>query len=346
MSKVFFSKTITPQCVKEIFECLNPSKVIKKNDFTAIKIHFGEKGNLGYIKPHFVKPIVETVKSLGARPFLTDANTIYVGSRANAIEHTEVALKHGFTIENVGAPVIIADGLRGNAGNSVRVDLKHFKTVLIANAIHYADSIVFMTHFKGHEISGFGGAIKNAGMGCATREGKYQQHNSVVPQVSIDLCTGCGGCMKWCPSDALSLNNGVISLDDSKCVGCGECILSCQFSVFDIPWNDTTSNVQEKMVEYAYGVIKNKRSLYLNFLNFITKFCDCYETKEKPYFDEVGILASDDPVAIDRASVDIINKKYGRDFFRYIFPSIDWRVQLNYAERLGLGKQEYELIEL
>lgn len=347
MSKVFFSKKITPDSVGELFDIAGAETVIKNNHLTAIKIHFGEDGNLGYIKPRFVKPVAEKIKSFGAKPFLTDANTIYIGSRSNAIDHTEVALRHGFTVENAGAPVIISDGLRGNASVDVEVNLKHFKKVSVANAIHYSDSIVFMTHFKGHEISGFGGALKNIGMGCATREGKYQQHNSVVPKVNIDNCTACGKCVKWCPSGALGLkSDDRISFSAEKCIGCGECILSCPSEVFKIPWNDATSKVQEKMIEYAYGVCKNKGCIYINFLNFITKFCDCYETKEKPYFDELGVMASLDPVAIDAASADVVNKAYGGDFFRHIFPDIDWRVQLDYAEKLGLGEKKYELSEI
>ncbi len=347
MNKVFYAKKITPESVAKVFDVVGAETVVKENHLTAIKIHFGEEGNLGYIKPHFVKPVSEKIKSFGAKPFLTDANTIYIGSRSNAIDHTTVALRHGFTVENTGAPVIISDGLRGNAGVEVEVNLKHFKNVSVSNAVHYADSIVFMTHFKGHEITGFGGALKNMGMGCATREGKYRQHNSVAPKLNIDNCCGCGVCVRWCPSGALNLKSDrYISFSEDKCVGCGECILSCPSEVFKIPWNNATSDVQEKMVEYAVGAVRNKGCVYINFLNFITKHCDCWETREKPYFDELGVMASLDPVAIDAASLDMVNIAHGGDFFRYIFPSIDWNVQLDYAREIGLGARKYELVAI
>ncbi len=348
MSEVFFSPEISEKKLSELIERAGIGDVVLKNHLTAVKIHFGEEGNLGYVRPNYARVVTEKIKSLGAKPFLTDANTIYVGSRANAIDHMNVAHKHGFTPEALnGTPVIIADGLRGNSGVDVEVNLKHFKSVSIASAIHYSDSLVFITHFKGHEISGFGGALKNIGMGCATREGKYKQHNSVVPSVERSSCTGCESCITWCPSGALKIeSDGFIMLDANKCVGCGECILSCPSEVFSIPWNDAASNVQEKIVEYAYGVISKKKGLYINFINFVTKFCDCYATKEKPYFDEIGIAVSRDPVSIDTACRDIVNKKFGGDFFRHIFPSIDCDVQLNYAVSLGLGEKEYTIIEI
>ncbi|MCB4790891.1 MAG: DUF362 domain-containing protein [Elusimicrobia bacterium] len=319
-------------------------KKIRNRDFTALKIHFGEKGNKGYIKPEYAKTVVDKVKLQCALPFLTDASTIYVGERADAVHHLTVANKHGFSIENCGCPVIISDGLRGNAGVEVEVNLKHFKHVSISNAIYYSDFIIFLNHFKGHEISGFGGVLKNMGMGCGTRSGKYSMHDKVHPKTIYDRCIGCGNCLKWCSACALHLKNKKISLDDKKCVGCGECILSCPQGVFQIPWDENTSAAQEKIVEYAYGVVKNKPNFGINFLNFITKFCDCYRTKEDPLLKDIGVLASDDPVALDQASADMVNKAFGSDFFKFIFPQIDWEVQLNYAEKLGLGSRQYKVI--
>jgi hypothetical protein len=362
MSKVYFTKEITPESVSRIFEMTLPAARMKAGELCAIKTHFGEKGNLGYVRPALVRPVAARIKELGAKPFLTDANTIYVGQRAESVSHMEVARSHGFTGEEVLCPVIIADGLRGNAGVEVEINRKHFKKVKVANAIHYSDSIVFVTHFKGHEMTGFGGALKNAGMGCATRAGKYQLHNSIKPKVKYESCTGCGECMKWCPGSALSLMsietaaaiNGAapvkmrITFDESKCTGCGECILSCKKEVFRIPWDETVKNCQEKIVEYAEGVLRKKlgekRVTFINFINYVTKYCDCYETKGKPELGDVGIAASDDPVAIDRASVDIIREKYGSDLFRKFWPEIDYEVQLKYAEQLGLGENKYELV--
>lgn len=348
MSKVFWSKEISENALGRMLDAAGLSSVVSDNHLTAIKIHFGEEGNLGYVRPKYARVVSQRIRALGAKPFLTDANTIYVGARANAVDHALVALRHGFTVEEAGAPVLIADGLRGNAGVDVKVDLKHFKTVSVANAVHYADSLVFVSHFKGHEISGFGGALKNAGMGCATREGKYKQHNSALPKVDRELCASCGLCLGWCPSSALKIDgsDGFIALDPAKCVGCGECILSCPSEVFSIPWSDAASDVQEKMMEYAFGAVRGKKCIYINFVNYVTKFCDCYATKDKPFFDEIGLAVSADPVAVDVACAEAVNKEFGGDFFRHIFPSIDYTVQLDYAERIGLGTRKYELINV
>jgi len=318
---------------------------VKVRDYTALKIHFGEKGNKGFIEPAMARVVVEKIKAAGGWPFLTDANTIYVGERADAVHHAAVAEEHGFTFKDCGCPVIIADGLRGNAGVDVEVNLKHFSHVSIANAIHYSDSFVFMSHFKGHEISGFGGAIKNIGMGCGTRAGKYAMHDKLAPQVDTKECIACGECVKWCSGHALRLENRAISFDEKNCVGCGECILSCPAGVFSIPWDEKTSAVQEKIVEYAYGVLKGKPHFSINFLTHITKFCDCYATRGSPLTGDIGILASSDPVALDQASADMVNNKFGGDFWHHIFPSIDWSVQLAYAEKLGLGTRKYRLEE-
>ncbi len=320
-------------------------KHIQSREFVALKIHFGEEGNTGHISPEYIKPLVKHIKDRTGFPFLTDANTIYVGKRADAYHHALTADKHGFTIANCDCPVVIADGLRGNAGVEVEINQKHFKKVSIANAVHYAESAIFISHFKGHELSGFGGTLKNIGMGCATRAGKYAMHNKVNPTVDVDKCTGCGKCIKWCSAGALSLKSKKIELDSSKCIGCGECILSCAFNVFSIAWNETTKGVQEKIVEYASGVLKNKKHFSINFITHITKFCDCYPDRGTVLLDEIGMAASQDPVALDQASSDLINKKFGKDFWRSIYPEIDSTVQLDYAEKLGLGSRKYSLIE-
>jgi len=319
-------------------------KIIKENTFSGIKIHFGEEGNAGYIRPGFVKPVVEEIKSLKAFPFLTDANTIYVGQRADAVHHATVAEQHGFNIANCGCPVIIADGLRGNSGVNVQVGLKHFQKVSVSNAVHYCDSLVLMSHFKGHEITGFGGALKNAGMGCATRAGKYAMHDRLYPKNDPSKCTGCGSCVKWCAEGALTLKGKAIGFDQSKCVGCGECILSCKSGVFHMPWDENAEAAQEKIMEYAYGALKNKPHFSINFVNFITKFCDCYPTREKPLMDDIGIFVGADPVAVDQACADAVNNKFGSDLVKHIFPGINWEAGLDYAQKLGLGKRSYQII--
>ena len=320
-------------------------ETFKERRFTAIKIHFGEEGNHGFIKPEYVKPVAAGISARGAHPFMTDANTIYVGTRADAVHHALTADKHGFNIANCGCPVIIADGLRGNAGVDVPVNLKHFKKVSISNAVHYSDSLALMSHFKGHEITGFGGAIKNAGMGAATRAGKYAMHDRLFPRVDVEKCEACANCVKWCPQKALTLKNKKIVMNQTKCVGCGECTLSCKFGVFHIPWDETTGAAQEKIVEYAYGVVKDKPLICINFVNYVTKFCDCYPTKGEPLIKDVGIFAGTDPVAVDQACADAVNKEFGSDFVKHIFPGIEWRQQFEYAEKLGLGTRSYEILK-
>ena len=344
-SKVYFLPWNKRNEFAEWLKTTGAYKDIKAREFVALKIHFGEEGNTGFISPDYVKPIVKRIREITGFPFLTDAGTIYVGRRADAYHHLLIADKHGFNIQNCGCPVIIADGLRGNAEVEVQVDLKHFKKLHIANAIHYSDFCLFLSHFKGHEISGFGGALKNMGMGCGTRAGKYAMHHSINPSADIDKCTGCGTCVKWCSAGALSVKNKKVSFNASKCIGCGECILSCAFNVFSIPWNETVKSVQEKIVEYAYGVLKDKKHFCVNFLNHVTQYCDCYPDRGKVLLDEIGIVAGSDPVAVDQASADIVNQKFGKDFWRSIFPEIDWTVQLDYAEKLGLGTRKYSLQE-
>lgn len=178
---------------------------------------------------------------------MTDANTIYKGSRADAVDHLNIAIEHGFG--SCGCLLLIADGLRGNSHIEVDVNLKHFKKVKIARDIYYADKFIFMTHFKGHEISGFGGTIKNIGMGCGSRQRKYEMHNAIKPNISSEKCIGCGTCIKWCSLNALKLLNKKIIIDKNICMGCGECILSCEQYAIKIPWDESTKNVQEKIVE-------------------------------------------------------------------------------------------------
>lgn len=344
-SKVYFlpfgKRDGIPACIEKI----SPN-LFKKHDFVALKLHFGEKGNKGHIDPKWLIPTVRYVKDRGAYPFLTDTNTIYRGERSDAVHHSLIAHGHGFKIEKVGAPVIIADGLRGNDFVSVEVGGEHFRNVRIARGIFEANAMIVLSHTKGHILTGFGGALKNLGMGCGSKGGKYEMHDAAFPRLLSEKCVACGECVKWCPSGAMSIKQKKARLDESKCVGCGECILSCKFGAIDIPWDLSPKKVQERMVEYALGATKNKACIYVNFLNFITRDCDCFATPDEgALLDEIGLLVSDDPVAIDQASIDQINKKAGRDFFKGLHPNIDCTVQLQHAEKMGLGGREYELVE-
>ncbi|MDR0977515.1 MAG: DUF362 domain-containing protein [Endomicrobium sp.] len=334
--------------INEFYKFLKAVKLfscVKARNFVAVKMHFGEEGNNGYIKPEYVSNAVKIIREKTAYPYLTDASTIYVGKRSDAYHHLLIAAKHGFNIDTCGCPVLIADGLRGNAEVKVDVNLKHFKTVTIAFDIYNADSFVFLSHFKGHEITGFGGALKNIGMGCGSKAGKYAMHHSSQPAVNNKDCIGCGNCVEHCFQNALSLVNKKVVMDKTKCAGCGQCMVSCAFNVFKLNWNEGSAAVQEKIVEYAYGVLKNKKAAYINFLNHISKFCDCFSlAKNAPLIDDIGVVAGTDPVAVDQASYDLVNKACGENLFRKIYPEIDPAVQLEYAQKIGLGVRSYELV--
>jgi uncharacterized Fe-S center protein len=343
---------------------------IREKDLVAIKLHFGEEGNTAFVRPIFLRRVVERVKEYKGKPFLTDTNTLYRGMRQEAISHLTTAYQHGFAYSVIDAPILIADGLRGNSAVNVRIDKPLFKTVSVARDIHMADVLIGVTHFKGHELSGFGGTLKNLGMGCASREGKLSQHSNISPQVKEKTCNGCKRCLTTCAYDAIlmkSLERGVekksmvASIDPKKCVGCGECILTCPTGAVQIQWNRTIPLFQKKMVEYAYGAVHKKKgkALYLNFLTQVSPACDCYGYSDTPIVNDVGILASEDPVAIDQASVDLVNQQSGshasklpknwengEDKFRALYPEVDWSIQLSYAEEIGLGTKEYELIRI
>ncbi len=340
---------------------------IREKDLVAIKLHFGEKGNTAYIRPIFIRRIVERVKKLKGKPFLTDTNTLYTGSRSEAISHLTTAYHNGFSYEVVDAPIIIADGIRGNSQVKVKIDKPIFKTVSIAHEIYMADVLLSVAHFKGHELSGFGGTLKNLGMGCASREGKLSQHSNISPQVKSKICKGCEICVDWCPSGAISMTSnqsgskGTALIDIKRCIGCGECIISCPSGAIQIQWNETIPIFQKKIVEYAYGTIQRKKgkTIYLNFLTQISPACDCYGFSDTPIVKDIGILSSEDPVAIDQASVDLVNNEEGdkssklsanwgkgEDKFRGLYPEVDWSIQLSYAEEIGLGTRQYELIKI
>jgi uncharacterized Fe-S center protein len=332
----------------EFYPFLKAARVfehVKARNYLAIKIHFGEDGNNGYIKPEYAAEIVKIAKEKTAFPFLTDASTIYVGKRSDAYHHHVIARKHDFTIDKCGCPIIIADGLRGNSEVKIEVNLKHFKDVLISFDITNADGFIFLNHFKGHEATGFGGALKNIGMGCASKAGKYAMHNNSKPLVDSSKCKACGICVSYCYQKALSLVNKKIVMDKEKCAGCGQCIANCTAKVFDLDFGVGSNELQEKIVEYAVGVVKNKRSSSINFLTHISKFCDCFAYhKNPPLMQDIGIIAGVDPVAVDQASYDLVNKIYGKNFFEELYPNIDSTTQLRYAEKIGLGTRNYELI--
>jgi uncharacterized Fe-S center protein len=332
-----------------------------RGQLVAVKLHFGERGNTAFIPPVFVRRVVDRIRRTCAEPFLTDTNTLYVGTRTNSVTHLNTAIQNGFSYSVVGAPLIIADGLRGGDGVEVEVPgARHLGAVHIAREVASASGIVVLSHFKCHEMTGFGGALKNLGMGCASRDGKLSQHSNCAPVVDPSGCNGCGECAFACPADSIEIGS-VAVINDALCIGCGHCIAACPEGAIQVRWNETTANLQEKMAEHAAGVMLGKagRALFVNFITNVSPACDCYGHTDAPIVPDIGITASTDPVAIDQASADLVNAarglegtalksalEPGGDKFRGVYPEVDWSVQLRAAEALGLGTRDYTLVSI
>lgn len=353
-------KTSTVAKVRKLFDCAGFTSLVKKRDRTAIKLHFGELGNDSYINPVFIRQIVDKVKECNALPFLTDTNTLYLGSRANAVDHITTAILHGFDYAVVGAPVIIADGLCGMNIAKVTINKKHFKHVFIAGDIVAADSMIVLTHFKAHMVSGFGGALKNLAMGCAPPKGKRDQHDA-RPFSIKDRCIGCGKCVYVCPKSAIKLIKKKSRINRNLCIGCFECMTICPQHAIDIDWATEIPVFIERLVEYASGAIQSKQGKvgYINFLTRITPDCDCVPWSDAVIVPDIGILASTDPVAIDAASFDLVNSqigftdtmlhkfhKKGQDKFRGTWEETNGFRQIQCAENLGMGSSKYNLISI
>ena len=344
--------------IGRLVETAGLHEAIKERDLVAVKIHFGELGNTAFIRPVFIRKIIDQIKGTGGFPFLTDANTLYSGTRGNAHSHLNTAIQNGFAYAVVDAPLIIADGLRGRSETAVTINQKRYEQVYIASEIVQADSLVSVAHFKCHELSRFGGTIKNLGMGCASRKGKLAQHSTVAPKIKRKKCIGCGDCVDHCSQHAISLVDEKAVLDPKKCIGCGECILICPQRAVEVEWNQAIPVFLENMIEYTVGVLKDKpeQALFVNFITDVSPACDCHPMNDAPIVRDIGIVASKDPVAIDQASVDLVNgekglpgsclktnMEKGEDKFRAVYPDIDWAIQLDYGEKLGLGSRNYEL---
>ncbi len=371
VSKVYFTdmrtssnKDSVPKKLRRLYNQAGFSSLFNTDELVAVKLHLGERGNLAFIHPALVRQVVEKIKENGGKPFLTDTNTLYTGSRANSVDHLETAVENGFSYATVNAPIIIADGLHGKNFVEVQIQQKHFDSVKIGSDIFNSPSMLVLSHFKGHIATGFGGALKNLGMGCSNRGGKQMMHSLLKPKLEQENCVSCGVCKKWCPAaDAISFDeNKKAVIDYDACVGCGECTASCLYGAIKIQWKSETSQLQERMVEFALGAVSSKSKGKIGFINFVMNVapdCDCHSWNDAPIVPDVGIIASMDPVALDQASLDLVNRQTGlvgtklnsnfsagQDKFSGIRRDIDHTVQLSYAEEIGLGTRMYELIEI
>lgn len=330
------------------------------NKYVAIKMHFGEPGNLAFLRPNWAKTVADFVKERGGKPFLTDCNTLYVGGRKNGLDHLDTAMLNGFNPMTTGCQVIIADGIKGNDEVEVPVEGgEYVKNAKIGRAVMDADVFISLTHFKGHESAGFGGTLKNIGMGCGSRAGKMEQHNAGKPHVVQKHCVGCKMCTKICAHDAISVQDRKAAIDHSKCVGCGRCIAVCARNAITVNFDESHTNLSRKISEYAKAVVDGRPCFHISLIIDVSPNCDCRAENDAAIVPNVGMFASFDPVALDMACVDAVNTQpilrgsaadigdcHDQDHFHCIHPDTDWMSCLEHAEKLGLGTREYELIKI
>jgi len=333
-----------------------------KKKLTAVKIHFGEPGNLAYIRPNYAAQVVRFLKAKGAIPYLTDCNTLYSGRRSNGPSHIDAAYENGFNPMVTGCPVIIGDGIRGTDHTEIPLDMEYCKSAKIGSQIADADVIISMNHFKGHELTGFGGALKNLGMGCASVGGKLFLHSGSSPEIFEPNCTGCRVCEKHCAYDAIKVGNDKIAhIDYTKCVGCGQCVAVCQYDSSRVVWSANSETVCKRISEYAYAVVKDKPAFHINFIMNVSPDCDCWGTNDYPLIPDLGMAASFDPVALDKACADMVmaapalpgskirddhsqSDLQNEDKFSRAHPDTHWLSGLEHGEKIGLGNVSYELI--
>ena len=327
--------------------------------FTAIKMHFGEPGNLAYLRPNYAKAVADVVKSLGGKPFLTDCNTLYVGARKDALEHMDSAYTNGFSPFSTGCHVIIADGLKGTDEVYVPVEGgEYVKEAKIGRAVMDADVFITLSHFKGHECTGFGGALKNIGMGCGSRAGKMEMHSSGKPHVDQDLCIGCRKCAQICAHGAPEFKDNKATINHDKCVGCGRCLGVCPKDAVCPASDESNDILNYKIAEYTKAVIDGRPNFHINIVVDVSPYCDCHAENDAAIVPNVGMFASFDPVALDVACADAVNAQpaisnsllgeaeQDDDHFHAVSPTTNWKSCVEHAEKIGIGTMEYELIEV
>ena len=373
-SKVYFSDFRTPAYgdgiptkLKKLIKAAGIGSIDMDGRFVAIKMHFGELGNVSFLRPNFAKVVVDVVKELGGKPFLTDCNTMYPGFRKNALEHLYCAWENGFSPLSTGCPIIIADGLKGTDDIEVPVQGgEYVKNAKIGRAIMDADVFISLTHFKGHELTGFGGAIKNIGMGCGSRAGKTEQHSSGKPVIEASLCRGCRRCQRECANGGLEFDSASrkMTVNYANCVGCGRCLGACNFDAIQFSQENAPQLLNRRMAEYAKAVVDGRPQFHISLIVDVSPNCDCHSENDAPILPDIGMFASFDPLALDQACVDacqasepLPNSQLGdnihsdhfedlHDHFRNSRPETEWKSCLEHSEKIGLGSRSYELIKI
>ena len=371
-AKVYFTDFRTaaygdglPAKLKKLMRRAGVGTIDMEGKFVAIKMHFGELGNISYLRPNYAKAVADLVKEEGGKPFLTDCNTMYPGSRKNALEHLYCAWENGFTPMTVGCPVLIGDGLKGTDDIAVPVvGGEYVKEAKIGRAVMDADVFISLSHFKGHETTGFGGAIKNIGMGCGSRAGKAEQHSNGKPSIDAARCRGCRKCRRECANDGLVFDSetGKMTVDLAHCVGCGRCLGACNFDAIEFREDDAVEVLNRRMAEYAKAVVDGRPHFHVSLIVDVSPYCDCHGENDAPILPNIGMFASFDPLALDQACADAclaanplpgsrLSDNMARqgfvdlgDHFRNTTPESDWESCLVHAENIGLGTREYELI--
>lgn len=319
------------------------------HDRIAVKVHIGEAGLATALPPEVPGRVARWLRSAGALPFFTDTAVLYSGKRSNGIGHTELAIERGFTLERAGAVFVPADGLLGNLAVEIPIEGRHYSSVGVAEAIGHANGVVAVSHATGHLLSGFGATLKNLGMGCAPRKGKLLQHSDTKPFVKNDRCNTCCVCETHCPTGAIARDErGAMRIDETACTGCGECLAHCRNDAIGFRWDAGSASMQEKMVEHAIGAVRAVQGRLLCLLGIVnlTRHCDCWGAGSEKVAPDVGFALSTDPVALDQAALDLVAAATGRPLDRLAWPKLDGSVQLEYAERLGLGRRAHRLVEV
>ena len=371
-SKVYFSNFRTkafgdglPTKLKKLIRRAGIDQLNLDGKFVAIKMHFGELGNISFLRPNYARAVVDVVRELGGKPFLTDCNTMYPGSRKNALEHLYCAWENGFTPLTVGCPILIGDGLKGTDDVEVPVaGGEYVHAAKIGRAIMDADVFISLTHFKGHEMTGFGGTIKNIGMGCGSRAGKKEQHSNGQPRINPDDCRGCRQCQKECANGGLEFDEAArkMRVNTKNCVGCGRCLGACNFDAISFGNSAALSELNCRMAEYTKAVVDGRPNFHISLVVDVSPNCDCHCENDAPILPNLGMFASFDPLALDQACVDaclaaqpmpgsqLADNMAREDFvdhhdhFANSTPESEWRTCLEHAEKIGLGSRDYELI--